>query len=46
MLNMVSTANCIIQADEPAIDEIWFEYNGLPMRQDTLTTELQTKENK
>lgn len=45
MIKMVSSANCILQADEPAIDEIWFDWeqpNGdvLPMRQDTILAAL------
>lgn len=44
-LEMVSSANCILQTDEPAIDEIWFDYEGFPMRQDTLTSHLQNQLN-
>lgn len=45
MLKMVETANCILQADEPAIDEIWFDLDMpddsiMPMRQDTMLSEL------
>lgn len=43
-LEMVRSANCIFQADEPAIDEIWFDLvqdsDILPMRQDTMTSYL------
>lgn len=46
-LKLVQSANCILQADEPAIDEIWFDYEidgqTWPMRQDTLTSHLQTQ---
>jgi hypothetical protein len=46
-IKLVESANCILEADEPAIDEIWFDYdsNGeiLPMRQDTLLSELRSK---
>lgn len=45
MLKMVETANCMLQADEPAIDEIWFDLDMpddsiIPMRQDTMLSEL------
>ena len=40
-IEMVGSANCILEADEPAIDEIWFDYEGVPMRQDTLFSHLQ-----
>lgn len=42
-IDVVESANCILQADEPAIDEIWFDYNGMPMRQDTMLDELQAQ---
>lgn len=47
-LEVVKSANCILQADEPSIDEIWFDLkfpNGevWPMRQDTMISELEQK---